>query len=90
MELSILKNDLVKCHITHSLNISWYFIPLKNFKVRHTQFSRYGFTIEVVENTKFPIFNSAKSFIKESGFATYTTSVGIKNEFEKKKEQKYE
>ena len=61
-----------------------------SFKVRHTQFSRYGFTIEVVENTKFPILNSAKSFIKESGFDTYTTSVGIKNEFEKKKGQKYE
>lgn len=37
-----------------SQGINLYF----SFKVRHTQFSHYGFTIEVVENTKFPIFNS--------------------------------
>lgn len=75
-------------HINKTLNngTHLYF----SFRIKSTQFSHYGFKIEVIEKSKTPILNLTKSITKDLGFDAYTTGMSIKNEYEKRKENKYE
>lgn len=70
-------------HINKTLNngTNLYF----SFRIKPTQFSHYGFKVEVVEKSKSPILNLTKSITKDLGFDAYSTGMSIKNEYKKRR-----
>lgn len=58
-----------------------------SFKVKYTQHSKYGVTINMVENKGAPIKDFMKKLVKELGVDTYVAGKTLDNELKKKQKR---
>lgn len=56
-----------------------------SFKIKYSQLNKYGVSIQITEKTGHPFYKTTKNIIKDLTFDTFTTSMSIKNEYEKRK-----